>query len=169
MNAFLIVCLLLDLLWLLLVSTRLTHLCPSFFLPWIFYMSFFCRLSGVVRILSGILYFLTPCTRLSCKASVPNTVLPGHNTYGQEEQQVHHCRGQYETQFQVRQAVRGVVHRLSPNELVPFSSWQVPGMLRSCVSEIPRLFANEPSSLLPIGREYPIFHGVGSMPCAMFR
>ena len=132
-------------------------------------MSFFCRLSGVVRILSGILYFLTPCTRLSCKASVPNTVLPGHNTYGQEEQQVHRCRGQYETQFQVRQAVRSVVHRLSSNEPVPFSPWQVLGMLRSGVSEIPRLLANEPSSLLPIGRECPIFHGVGSMPCAMFR
>ncbi len=42
-------------------------------------------------------------------------------------------------------------------------------MLRSGVSEIPRLLANEPSSLLPIGRECPIFHGVGSMPCAMFR
>ena len=61
-----------------------------------------------------------------------------------------------------------VVHRLSSNEPVLFSPWQVLGMLRSGVSEIPRLLANEPSSLLPIGRECPIFYGVGSMPCAMF-
>ena len=42
-------------------------------------------------------------------------------------------------------------------------------MLGSCASEIPRLYTNEPSSLLPIGWECPIFHGVGSMPCAMLR
>ena len=119
--------------------------------------------------LVGILYFLTPCTNHLRDASVPNAVLPGHTTYGQKKQQGHCCRSQQEAQFQVRQTVCGVVHYLSSNEPVPFSPWQVLGMLRSGVSEIPRLLANEPSSLLPIGRECPIFHGVGSMPCAMLR
>ena len=57
MNAFFIVCLLLNLLWLQLVSTQLTNLCPSFILPCIFYMSFFCGLSRVVLILLGFCTF----------------------------------------------------------------------------------------------------------------
>ena len=101
---------------------------------------------------------------ISRHASVFNTVLPGHDAQSQEDQYVHGCRGQYDCQLWVWQAVSGVVHCLSFLKWVSVWPWQVSRMLGSCASKIPKPYANEPSSLLPIGRECPILYGVGSMP-----
>ena len=84
MNAFFIVCLLLNLLWLQSVSTQVTlsvspysssHVSFEWYLLWI---------AGGSTDLLQILY--SPCTRHSGDAPVPSAIFPGHTEYGQEKQ-----------------------------------------------------------------------------------
>ena len=84
MNAFFIVCLLLNLLWLQSVSTQVT-LSVSLILPPMYLLNgIFYELQGGSTDLLQTLY--SPCTRHSGDAPVPSAIFPGHTEYGQEKQ-----------------------------------------------------------------------------------
>ena len=115
---------------------------------------------------SRVMCVLNPwlCVHMSWHTPIFDALPPGHNAYGQEGQHIDGCCGQYECQLWVGQAVGDIVHCQFFLEWVLVRPWQLRRMLGWYASKIPRPYVNEPSFLLPIGRECPILHGIGPKP-----